>query len=266
MKANPMNAKVVTSSSEAVLLDLLEGQPPNLVAALTRNLRTRQAIRWRGPEIHRAPFVVHRTAPDGGKSVESINDLIAEGKIRWDSRERAFVSRPDDPATYTIPSEDDELPEMLEHADVPEVVLVRLREHLAQTEPSLPGDFGEDDDELSEVLDHPDVLPAVRDRLPRYPDRPKYYKLTAGPAASTVRLVHPSDGSEILVHRHGEDDICSIQLVPPLPEVGEEARLVLADRPINLVDPFSINGFARAKYSDIQDAITGVSEWSIKRR
>lgn len=268
MKVNAMNAKIVASSSEAVLLGLLEGQPPKLVAELTRDLRIRQALRRTGPKASRAPFVVHRTAPDGGKSAWLSSDLIAKGTIRWNSGELAYVSRADDPAIYSIPSDDDELSEMLVDLDLPEVVRDGLREYL----------------DRAGLLDAPeDVYPVPPRTEPGPADRrlptvlaaggaastvrPARRKLVARGAASTVRLVHPADGRELLVHRRGDEDICTIELMPPPPEVGEEARLTLtvAGRPIKLVAPFSSNGYARVRYSDVEGAVTGDSEWSITR-
>ena len=274
MKVNSMNAKIVASSSEAMLFDALHGQPPALVARLTRILRIRQALRWTGPEISQAPSIVHRTDPDGTKHVELTDDLIAEGRIWWDPREMSFVSHPDDPATYSIPSEDDELPEVLDYPDVPEAVRDRLQEHLEQLQlepsgkgrepfvmpehevPSLGpgiqmGSSGTFAVGIAEALAGPTLLYVL-----------PWQAWEAADDSRVVRLLHAADGHEIgRVHHREGDDRCTIELTPPFPGRGEPSEIILMveGQTIEPVIPFDKYGCGCVRYGDIEKVIDGKS-------
>jgi hypothetical protein len=264
MKVNTMNARVVVSSSENVLRDLLEGQPPDLVHELARDLRIRQTLRWAGPEAFGAPFVVQLTAPDGGESVEATRDLVAAGKLRWDPDELTFVARLDDPAEYTIPGEDEDLLEVLDHPLVPEMVRDRLRQYQARTEAD------------AEACQR--VLTAVQARLkptsplrtPRgafvlrreeqQPSHRLAAKETSYGGLTVTKFIHAADGQEVLRvnHRRGEDQ-CTIELLPPVLGEVEPSRIVLVvgGRPIKPVIPFDEYGYGRVQYSDVEDVLSG---------
>ena len=249
MKVNAMNAKIVASSSEAVLLGLLEGQPPKLVAELTRDLRIRQALRRTGPKASRAPFVVHRTAPDGGKSAWLSSDLIAKGTIRWNSGELAYVSRADDPATYSIPSDDDELSEVLEHLDVL-AVRDKLQEHLILAETSSSDILIKRFPPAREV----DEVRVVRWRLAA--------KGARRGDSRVITLSRADDGREIgLLHHRTGDDQCTIELTLPFP-AGEPSGVVLMvdGRPIEPIVPFDKYGCGCLRYGDIKGVLDGRSE------
>ena len=252
MKVSPMNARIVVSSSEVVLRELLEGQPSDLVEDLTRDLRIKQTIRWPGPEASRAPFVVRRRDPEGGETTEATRNLIASGKIHWDPNALAFVAQPDDPAEYTIPGDDEDLSEVLDHPAVPKIVRDRLREYQARTAPS-PGAIKR-------------VLTAIRNQLdaarPRQNSRSPFVlrtenRLAAKEGAVTIRDLRTDDGHEIRVsHRRG-DDRCSIELRSPLPEglAPSEFVLKLGGRTIGFVVRLNKFRYGRIRYGDVEDIL-----------
>jgi hypothetical protein len=253
MKGNPANSKIVPSSSEALLRDLLEGQSADLIEDLAMDLRIRVSLGWAGPDPSRAPIAVHRKDPDGSVSVELIRDLIAADILRWDAGRFVFVAQPGEPAEYTIPGGDDELTEVMDHPSVPEAARERLRVYQSRMRPN-PGT-------------HSRIMATIRAQLAR--KRPQPSKMTelnrfvaAAFVSPPVRELPTDDGKKVRVSHTSGQDQCVIELVPPLPEGMDRSEFVLrlGDRIIRPIGPISKRGYFTVWYSDIEDILTNKFE------